>query len=302
MALENTEELAKENGLTAKQVTAVTGHANTWHDATVAELKGGWDTKANTDAQGILDGALSMIVKNTGVQRNDGEKAGDYIPRAWGDFSKTGQSEIDTLKLDYEEKLKNFDGDSGTKEALLVAETKLDEAQKKYANYDELTGYKEKFDTLSTEHLSMKEEVCFGKVKPAFPNTVNEYEGKAKWNTFVADVKKGWNIELVDGEPTVISKENKHKTMLLSDLVKANDVISELSKGRTQEGTNSSQTDNVVTIEGVPFPVPENCDAKKRSELIQAHLATKGIAKHSPQYSKEFGDLNSKIITKQQTA
>lgn len=299
MALEITKEFATEHGLSEEQVTAVLAHGNTWHDTEVSDLKKGWDDKANTDAQGILDGALKLVVDKTGVKREEGEKAGDFFPRAWTEFSKTGQTEIDKLKTDYELKLKEFDGDADTKKALEQAEQKLDEAQKKYADYDDLTGFKEKFETLSGEHLTMKDEVCFGKVRPNFPDTVNEYEGKAKWSAFVDGIKKEWNIELVEGEPMAINKENPHKTTPLVDLLKKDEELSKLMEGRQQGGPGGKQSGKMTTIEGVPFEVPEGMDAKKRSEVIQEYLAGKNIAKHTPEYSKLFGVYNTKILGQQ---
>lgn len=302
MALEITEDFAKEHSLTPEQVTAVTGHANTWHDATVVDLKGDWDKKANTDAQGILDGALKLVVDTTKIARNDGEKAGEYIPRAWTEFSKTEQTELDKLKVEYQEKLDNFKGDEATKVELQEAKDKLDAAQKKYADYDDLVGFKDKYDTLSTEHLTMKDEVCFGKVCPKFPDTVNTFEANHKWKDFVNGVKKEWTVELVDDEPMAINKENTHKTVKLSELVDKNEDLKELLKGREQKGPGAKPTGDLVTVDGIPFQVSKETDTKTRSELIQKHLSEKGIAVHSSEYSTQFGEINKKIVEWQQTA
>lgn len=300
MALELTKEFIEENKLTDEQVKAITPHVNTWHDTQVVELKGEYDTKAHDNAQAILDGAATSITKITKIDRKEGEKVADFMARSWTDFSKAGQAELDTKKAEYEAKIKDFKGDDATKEQLQDTLNKLDAIQKKTADYDELSEIKGKFETLSTEHLSMKERVVFGNEKPKFPETVDEYRAKAKWDEFVDKVKKDYDVELVDGESMAISKENKHKIVKLKDLIASDESISKLMEGRKQTGPGGEEVEK-IKIDGIPFDVPKDLTSKDRAELIRVELAKQGLDKMSTAYSTKFAEYNDKIRT-QQTA
>lgn len=300
MALEITEEFATEHKLTPEQVAAVTGHANTWHENEVVELKGTYDGKANENAEAILNGAATKITEITKVGRNDGEKVADFMLRAWGNYSTAEKTALEEAKADYDKKLAEFDGDAGTKEALRLAEEKLDGLQKKTADYDDIVGFKDKYESLATEHVTMKEKVVFGNVKPNFPDTANAFEAKARWNEFMDNVKKEYDVELVEGESMAVSKENKHKVIKLSELLAKDEEITKLLAGRQQNGTNGQPIPK-KTIEGVPFDVPVEATSADISKLVKDHLLGQGLAIMSQEYSKQFGELYNKIKG-QQTA
>lgn len=146
----------------------------------------------------------------------------------------------------------------------------------------------------------MKIMTAFSDVKPAFPDTVNSYEADAKWNEFKSNVLKDWNIEMVDGEAIAISKENKHKQQKLKEMVAKDENISDLLKGRQQKGPNGNPAD-LVTIEGVPFKVPNGATSAERSKLIRDYLTKEGISTTDASYASKFAELNKKI-KEQQTA
>jgi hypothetical protein len=296
MALEITEDQATELGLSTDQVAKVIGFVNPWHDSQLAESKKGWDTKANTDAQGILDGAMTGIATATKIARNEGEKAMDYIPRAWGAFSKSETDSVAALKLDYETKLKDFDGDAGTKEALRVSEDKLNKALEKYAKFDELSETAGKYDPLKEKYESMKKLVSYGNVKPAFPDTVDEYRATAKWNEFISRIEKDWIVEVdKDGKSIAKSKENEYTIVDLSSLVEKDEEISKLLEGRKQDGLNGKEKD-LQDVTDVPFKVPADADSIVISKLIKEYLASKNINPMTDDHTKQFAELNSKIL------
>lgn len=303
MAFELTEDFVKDNELTEKQVTSLTTLGTSYSDTLTADLKKEYDETyketANKNAENILTDALKLVGDKTGISRNDGEKAGEYIPRAWGAFSKSEQDAIDKLKLELDDKVKNFDGDPETKRQLQEMTDKFDVIQKKTANYDDLVGFEDKYNTLSTEHLTMKEEVCFGKVRPNFPDTVDEYRATAKWNEFMAEVKKEYTVEIVNGEAMAKSKENEYKTFKLSELVDKNETITELMKGRQQKGPGAKGID-LQDIDGVPFKVDSKATTADKAKLITEHLAKDGIDKLHPEYTSKFKVIFDKI--KQGTA
>ena len=68
---------------------------------------------------------------------------------------------------------------------------------------------------------------------------------------------------LLMGEPVAVSKENQYKQTKLEDLVKKDDELQKLLEGRKQTGTGG-RTEDLETVEGVPFKVPKDADAKKR--------------------------------------
>ena len=294
MALELTEDFIKDNSLTSVQVTAIESNSNTYTDNLVADTKKEYDGKANTDAEAILNGAADKITAITGINREQGQKMGDFIGAAWEGFSSAKTGELDKAKLDYETKLKDFKGDDATREALDKSRLEYDDLLKKTADYDTLKETADKFNPLQEQYSGMKLEVAFGGVKPKFPDTVNEYEASAKWKEFTANVLKNNDIEIVDGEAVAVDKENKHKIVKLKDLVAKDESMAALLKGREQGGTGATEAEK-VSIEGVPFEVPANADGNTIQKLITEHLTGKGLSFTSTEFSSQFNVLYTKI-------
>ena len=283
-----TQDLKTTLGLTDDQVKGLSPS----YENHIAEIKKGWDGKANTDAEGIINGALSKIVEVTKVSRNTGEKAGDYITRASESHLGNLKTDLENAKSDYATKLKEFKGDEATKQELDKAKQELDDAKKILADYDSIKEKAEKFEPLQADYLNMKKSVAFRSVKPNFPTEVNQYEAKAKWDSFTKDVEDKFTIELVDNEPIAIDKTNEHKRVKLSELVSQSKELTELMQGRTQQGTGATPTQK--TLEGVPFKVPENVNGTDLSKLINEHLDTK-MTMTDPNRAKAFSELWAKI-------
>src|SRR6478672_4760510 len=131
-----TEDIKTETGLTDEQLAKLepvfSGH--------IAEQKKAWDGVANTNAEKIIDGALSKVFEVTKVARLDGEKAADYIARAGQESVRSQATEVERLKDEYAQKLTDFKGDTATKEELATAKKKLDDALIALADLDK---YKE---------------------------------------------------------------------------------------------------------------------------------------------------------------
>ena len=93
-------------------------------------------------------------------------------------------------------------------------------------------------------------------------------------------------------------KENKFKTGLLSDLVKENQEIQELVKGREQKGAGAGHKPD-VKIEGLPFTVPENATPSERQKAIKEYITgTDKIGAFDPGYAAKFTEYNNKILGK----
>jgi len=287
------EEKQTELGLTAEQLAAITPLYNDH----IANLKGEWDGKANTNAEAILNGAALSVEKTTGVKRTDGEKVADYIERSGSEFLKSQKTELETAKAEYATKLKEFKGDEATKAELEAARQKLDDAQKLLVDYDAIKEKAEKYEPLTQEYSTMKIEVAFGSVKPNFPDTVNPYEGKAKWDEFKAGVLKEWTVEYKDGKAIAKNNENPHKEVALSELLAKDESITTLMQGRQQQGSGTSPK-GLEKIEGVPFEVPKGGDVKDLVPLIQAQCAKEGWVKGTPSYSARFKELNDRVMQK----
>jgi hypothetical protein len=73
-----TQEIIEKAGLTEDQLATIKPLGESY----IADLKKGWDGKANSDAEGILNGAAVKVAEVTKVTRNQGEKIADYIVRA----------------------------------------------------------------------------------------------------------------------------------------------------------------------------------------------------------------------------
>jgi len=284
-----TTEIATDLGLTPETIEKI----KPLYDGHIATLKKDWDGVANTNAEKIIDGAISKISEVTKIPRTQGEKGGDYIIRAGNEYLSTLKNDLETAKTEYAQKLKDFKGDEATKAELEQSKQALDDAKKLLADYDLIKEKADKYEPLQSEYLSMKLNVAYANVKPTFPQEVNAYEAKAKWDEFVKSTNENWIIEIVDNEPIAISKENEHKRMKLLELVNADKNITELLAGRQQNGTGAKPKDK--TIDGVPFAVPENATSEEISKLINDHIASKGIDKVSKQATELFSKLHKAI-------
>jgi len=291
--MEFTEEFITKNGLSSEQAEAIKSFYDT---NIIPELKKEWDGKANTDAEGILTGASKYAAEKFGVdiEREQGEKYADYLQRIAdaGLESKTKALKIKEAEL--EEKLKNFKGSDEVKSKLEEQQRKNDELLKKIAQLEPLEGLDDKYKKASEELSGLKLSVSFNEVKPNFPDTVNKYEAAAKWNEFKSMVLEKNTIELIDNVPFAIDKENPHKKTKLSELVAGDSNITELLKGRQQDGTGASPVD-FKKVEGIPFDIPKNATSDQISKMVRDYLTKKLGSATSPKFASEFADLFAKI-------
>ena len=292
--MELTKEFIETHRLDEGQVKEI----NDFTNEQVADLKKSWDGKANSDAESILQGAIKYTQTQTGfsLEREQGEKIGDYFNRFSDDFLTDKRNGLDKAKADYEEKMKGVKGNETLSAEYESLKVKNDDLLKKYANYDEIKEQAEKATEYGQQLSGLKLEVSFNGIKPAFPETVNKYEAKALWEDFKKEVLAKNSIEIVDGVPMAIDNENKHKIVKLEDMLAKNEPINKLLEGRQQKGVNGKEA-NLRDIEGLPFKVPENADGVKRSQLIKEHLTKIGVGQTSPEYATKFAELNKIIQT-----
>lgn len=295
------EEFIKNNNLTEEQVNAVRSEFSGYYSAKTAELKNQWDGKANENAQRILSGAASHVEKATGIQRASGEKLGDYFSKVGLEYLSSKESEINTLKSDYEAKLKEFKGGDALKSELDKTKNQLDEALKKYADYDSLKENAEKYNPLKERYDTLESEVCYESVRPNFPESVDEYRAKGVFKEWRELIDRDWDVKFEDGKAIAVNKENRYKIEDLKNLLTKDENISSLLKGRQQEGLNSRQVET-TKVEGVPFEVPVEArtDSRVRYKVVADYLAKKGIPVTSKEHSKQVSELSKKIT--QQTA
>jgi len=281
--MELSKEFIETNKLSEDQVKAVTEFGKT----KIVEVETEWKDKAHKDAQGILSGAAMSVEKLTGIKRKEGEKIADYYERSGVEFVSSKQSELDKLKTDYEEKIKGVKDAGSLKDEYEKMKSEKDEILKKYADYDVLKEKATQADTLGQELSGLKLNVAFTNVKPSFPDTVNAFEAKAKWDEFQKGVLAKNTIEIIDGEAIAIDKENQYKQTKLSELVAKDETLQALLKGRQQNGLNHKQIEK-KTVEGVPFEVPANGTNNQISDAIKDYLTKSGVAITSPNYAAEF--------------
>lgn len=292
-----TEDLQKEHNITPEQLAVL----KPLYDNDIATKQKEWDGKANTNAESILAGAAKYAQSKFGVteERQQGEKYGDYLNRIADKGLESRKAEVETAKAEYAQKLKDFKGDEATKAELDKAKEELDKAKQTLANFDEIKGKADKYDEASENLKGLKLEVAFTNVKPNFPDTVNAYEAKAKWDDFKKAVLEKHTIELVDGVAMAIDKENQYKTVKLSDLVVADKDLEELTKGRQQGGTGAKSQGKDIKVEGLNFDVPENAktETKERAKVIREQLAKENINPTDAAYASKFAEYNKKIMT-----
>jgi len=287
-----TQEIIEKAGLTEDQLATIKPLGESY----IADLKKSWDGKANSDAEGILNGAATKIAEVTKVSRNQGEKIADYIVRAGNEHLSVKQTEFETAKSQYEQKLKDFKGDEATKAELDAAKTKLDAAQKRLAEVEPLVEKASKYDELATKYDTMKNQTAFYAVKPTFSSEANAFEVKARWQEFVDGVQAKYTIELVDGVAMGIDKENPHRQVKLSDLVEAEESLKPLITGRQQQGSGAKAAKS-TKIDGVPFEINKEATNPEKYAAIADYLVTKeGLNKISKEYSERFKELKSKIF------
>lgn len=291
--MEFTEQFITENGLSAEQVTAVTGQ---FTNEFIPNLKKEYDGVANTNAEGILSGASKYAKEKLGFEldREQGEKYGDYLKRALDSKFSSTQSALDLKQSEIEEKLKNFKGGDEYKLQLEGMKVDNDSLLQRIAKLEPLEGLDEKYQGATVELSKLKREVGYNSVKPSFPKEVNTFEADSKWNSFISNIEKNYNIELVDGKPIAIDKENKHKTFDLQELVDSDTSIKELLKGRQQGGNGASSID-FEKVEGIPFDVPKGLTTENQSKLVSEHLEKTLGSKFHKDYLSMFKELLGKV-------
>jgi len=281
-----TDDVIKANELTETQVSNIKQLGGDY----VANLKKEWDGKANTNAEGIIQGAVDYTISKTGstIQRNQGEKFGDFFMRLTDDSLSSQKAELDA-------KLKDFKGDDEYKSQIEALNLEKDELLKKYANFDEINTKAEKYSPLQEEYQKLKVEVAFNSIRPDFPQDANSYEVDAKWREFKDSVLKDYDLQIVDNKAIAVSKENIHSQKDLKDLLEGNEKIKELLTGRQQEGSGTRQTSEQINIEGVPFPVKKGMTSVERTQAIREYLAKEGLDTMHNDYPGRFQDLHNKI-------
>lgn len=289
-----TEDAIKELGLTPEQVTGITTKGADY----LSEQKKEWDGKANTDAEAILSGAAKYFQDKTGVteERKQGEKFGDYFARVSDKAFESKKTELETAKAEYAQKLKDFKGDEATKAELETAKQKLDDAQKKLADFDTLKEKADKYDETSKELSNYKLKNAYNSVKPVFSKEANEYEVKAKWKAFQDATESKYSIEQDGDDYVAVDKENQHRRIKLSELVEKDENLKSLVTGRKVPGTGA--TGKTLKAEGIDADITEETkkNSAERTKIIREQLAKEGIPLLSPNYSEKFSELNKKIL------
>lgn len=291
------EEFIKTNELNETQVTAI----NKAGDDHIATLQKDWDVRANENAEGILHGATKPVQDLTGIIHEKGVKIADYLKIASDGFLAGGKASLERSQKELDEKIKNAGTDEVLKAELETAKEKIEGLQKIEAEHSEWVkgDYKNLFEKSSGELSGMKKQIAFSGIKPKFADGINEYEATAKWNNFKKSTLEKYDIHLDEQNiPHYADKENKFKTGKLSDLVKENQEIQELVKGRQQTGTGASTKLN-VDIEGVPFKVPENATPTERQKVIKDYIiGTDKIPEFDDRYAAKYSEYNKKILEK----
>lgn len=289
-----TEDFAKEHEIKEETLKELQSKANNY----IAEQKKEWDSKANDNAEKILDGAARYAMEKTGVtlEREKGEKVGDYLQRIADTSLSKAKENLANKQKELDEKLQNFKGGEEYKAQVQKLSDELDSYKKRVADLEPLEGLDKKYEEATQTLSKMKIDVAFSNIKPTFPADANEWEVKGKWNQFKNGILEKYTIELVDGEPVAIDKDNQYKQTKLSELVKNDEDIQGLLQGRQQRGTGANPKD-LVTVEGLPIKLPKEASKEEISKLLRQHLTEKlGSVTHKD-FAKEFQHLYAKATT-----
>jgi len=291
--MELSKEFIEANGFEENQVEAITKYIS---NDLVPNLKKDYDGLANKNAEGILSGAAHYAKTAFGVDvdREQGEKFGDYLQRISDSGLSSKTEALKTKEAELEEKLKNFKGSDELKGKYEAQLSKNDELLKLVAELEPLKGLDEKYKEATEQLSGLKLKVAFNGVKPVFSKDVNAYEAKAKWDEFKSDVLSKYDIELVDGEPMAVDKDNVHAKRKLSELVGENANITELTKARSQGGTGAKSAD-LMDVEGVPFQVPKGATSEEQSKIVREYLVKKLGSTMHKDFSSEMMNLLVKV-------
>ena len=297
--MEFNEDFVKENNLTTDQIGAITN----LYQSNVSELKKDWDNKANTNAEAIIQGAVTQAQKAVGIElpRNEGEKYSDYLNRISDAFVSTKKQSVDKLELEYQNKLKDFSGGDALKQEFEAFKEKADVFKQKAAQFDEWEAgdYKNKYENSSKELGALKQKQAFNSSKPDFPNHVNKFESLAKWKNFEGKVLAKYDVALNENDEAIaIDKDNNYNIKLLSDLVKEDeDIKGLLSKDEKQSNRGGGTNVPNKNIEGVPFLVSESMTPQDRNTAIKNYLTKElKLSITSREYSEKFSEYNKKLL------
>lgn len=308
-------EFIEKTGLSEAQVTELNSFTEKFDETQMtefqkhfinydAELRKKYDGTANQNAERILDGAAKKVEELTGIKREQGVKIADYFTLAGTKHISDREKKLKEKELELEEKIKNGNGDPVLKKEFEETKKKLDILLQKEASIDEIIkgDYKNKYETLAKDNLTLKQNNAFASVKPSFPAEVNPYESAAKWKEFISGVQEKYTIEFnQDGEAIAIDKENQYKIVKLSDLVKADKEIIALATGRQQQGLGHKKPSK--NIEGVPFAIPTEATPEEIQKAIKDYLLNDlKLNIISPEYAAKFAEFNTKIRNPQKTA
>ncbi len=295
--MEFAEDFIKTQELSDTQMTAIKKVVND----NEAVLQKEWESKANENAEGILHGATTSVVELTGIKHENGQKIAEYLKQAGDNYLSGGKASLDRKEKELDEKIKNAGTDEVLKAELISSKEKIEGLQKIEAEHSEWVkgDFKNLFEKSSGELSTMKKQVAFANIKPKFADSVNEYEAATKWNNFKNAILEKYEIHLDDNnEPLYIDKENKFTNGKLANLVKENQEIQELVKGRQQTGPGANHKSD-VKIEGLPFTVPENATPSERQKAIKEYITgTDKIGAFDPGYAAKFTEYNNKILGK----
>ena len=294
MEFELNEDQVKDLGLNEEQVTKIKSIGSESIANIQKTLDEKYKSEANTHAEGILTGAAKLVEEKTGIERNKGEKLADYFNRTGTSFLEEKQKGLETLKAEYEEKIKGVKDGSKLKE-------ELETYQKKVAELEPLAEFKDKYEEVNGKYSTLKIETAFSKALPKIPDTVNQFEKKARLNDVRKEILSKFDIELDEnGEPMAFDKENKFNRKPLSELLSDNESIKAMidsadDKGGAK-GFGGKQKGDPLKIDGVPFEVTKEMTSSDRAKAIREYLTKKGVSTISPEYSKQFSELNTKIL------
>lgn len=290
--MEFTQEFIETNGLTEEQVNAVTGFVQS---EIVPTIKKEYEGTANQNAEGILAGASKFAMSKFGleVEREQGEKYGDYLNRIADKAFTEKQKQLTDKEAELQTKLANFKGGDEFKTQIDTLKKEIDTYKQQVAELEPLKGYDTKYQEASEKLTSMQKEVAYANVKPIFPKDVNQYEADAKWNEFKNSIEEKYDIAIENGKPFAIDKENHHKKVELKALLEKDTNITELLKGRQQRGTGANSVD-MQKVDGLPFEIPLNASSEDLSNIVREHLTAElGSITHTD-YAKKFAELYSK--------
>jgi len=257
--------------------------------ATVEKLLADANASANINANGILDGAMKVVIEKTGIERLSTEtKASDYFIRAAETVKENALTNAGTVLSDKETKISELQAkiDAGLTDESFKAE--YAELKIKFGELSQtLESEKKRIESIETDYnsklSSYQQSAAIKTSMPEIDKSVNKYEKDARIKEAEAKLKSDYKLEL--SEDGILHGTKDFLTRPATEILTG--MLKDIAPNNVEGGG------------GVPpvFPpkeltIPAGTGIVEKVKLIESFLLNIYESKAAPGYAEHFHKLN----------